>query len=69
MDWMVEVYFFFDFFHFQKKYKPTPDRIYNPMAKNIGLTASPKKYVMIRISVVLISEIKNKYYYFYNKVS
>ena len=24
-------YFVFDFFHFQKKYKPTPDRAYTPM--------------------------------------
>ena len=47
-------YFFFNFFHFQKKYKPTPDRIYNPMPKYIGFTTSPKKYEMIRIRVVLI---------------
>ena len=24
-------YLVFDFFHFQKKYKPTPDRAYTPM--------------------------------------
>jgi len=25
------IYLVFDFFHFQKKYKPTPDRAYTPM--------------------------------------
>ena len=47
-------YFFFDFFHFQKKYNITPDRIYNPMNRYTGFTASPKKYEIIKIRAVLI---------------
>jgi len=47
-------YLVFDFFfHFQKKYKPTPDRTYNTMARYIGFTTSPKRYEVIRIRVVL----------------
>ena len=48
------IYLVFDFFHFQKKYKPTPDRAYTPMNIYIGFTLSPKRYAMIRLRVVLI---------------
>ena len=47
-------YLVFDFFfHFQKKYKPTPNRIYTPMNIYIGFTLSPKRYAMRRLRVVL----------------
>ena len=48
------IYLVFDFFHFQKKYKPTPDRAYTPMNIYIGFTLSPKRYAMRRLRVVLI---------------
>ena len=48
-------YLLFDFFfHFQKKYIPTPNRIYTPMNIYIGFTLSPKMYARIRLRVVLI---------------
>ena len=47
------IYFAFDFFHFQKKYKPTPDRAYIPMNIYIGFTLSPKRYAMRRLKPVL----------------
>ena len=48
-------YLFFDFFfHFQKKYKPTPNMIYTPMNIYIGFTLSPKRYAMKRLVAVLI---------------
>ena len=50
----IGIYLVFDFFHFQKKYKPTPDRAYTPMNIYIGFTLSPKRYAMIRLKVVLI---------------
>ena len=40
--------------HFLNKYKPTPDRTNNPMARYIGFTTSPKRYEVKRIRVVLI---------------
>ena len=46
-------YLVFDFFHFQKKYKPTPDRAYTPMNIYIGFTLSPKRYAMRRLKPVL----------------
>ena len=46
-------YLVFDFFHFQKKYKPTPDREYIPMNIYIGFTLSPKRYAMRRLRPVL----------------
>ena len=46
-------YLVFDFFHFQKKYKPTPDRTYTPMNIYIGFTLSPKRYAMRRLKPVL----------------
>ena len=46
-------YLVFDFFHFQKKYKPTPDRAYTPMNIYIGFTLSPKRYARRRLRVVL----------------
>ena len=50
----IGIYLVFDFFHRQKKYKPTPDRAYTPMNIYIGFTLSPKRYAMIRLRVVLI---------------
>ena len=47
------IYLVFDFFHFQKKYKPTPDKAYTPMNIYIGFTLSPKRYAMRRLRVVL----------------
>ena len=48
-------YLVFDFFfHFQKKYKATPDRTYNTMDRYIGFTTSPKRYAMRRLVAVLI---------------
>ena len=47
------IYLVFDFFHFQKKYKPTPDRAYIPMNIYIGFTTSPKRYAMRRLVAVL----------------
>ena len=47
------IYLVFDFFHFQKKYKPTPDRAYTPMNIYIGFTLSPKRYAMRRLKPVL----------------
>ena len=47
------IYLVFDFFHFQKKYKPTPDRAYTPMNIYIGFTTSPKRYAMRRLVAVL----------------
>ena len=48
------IYLVFDFFfHFQKKYKPTPDRAYIPMNIYIGFTLSPKRYAMRRLRAVL----------------
>jgi len=47
------IYLAFDFFHFQKKYKPTPDRAYTPMNIYIGFTLSPKRYAMRRLKPVL----------------
>ena len=48
------IYLVFDFFfHFQKKYKPTPDRAYTPMNIYIGFTLSPKRYAMRMLRVVL----------------
>ena len=49
----IGVYLVFDFFHFQKKYKPTPDRAYTPMNIYIGFTTSPKRYAMRRLVAVL----------------
>ena len=46
-------YLVFDFFHFQKKYKPTPDRAYTPMNIYTGFTSSPKRYAMRRLKPVL----------------
>jgi len=47
-------YLFFDFFfHFQKKYIPTPNRIYTPMNIYIGFTLSPKSHAMKRLVAVL----------------
>ena len=55
------IYLVFDFFHFQKKYKPTPDRAYTPMNIYIGFTLSPKRYARRRLRVVLnyFSSFKN----------
>ena len=47
------IYLVFDFFHFQKKYKPTPDRAYTPMNIYIGFTLFPKRYAMRRLKPVL----------------
>jgi len=48
------IYLVFDFFfHFQKKYIPTPDRAYIPMNIYIGFTLSPKRYAMRRLKPVL----------------
>jgi len=47
------IYLLFDFFHFQKKYKPTPDRTYTPMNIYIGFTLSPNRYARRRLRVVL----------------
>jgi len=47
------IYLVFDFFHFQKKYIPTPDRAYTPMNIYIGFTLSPKRYAMRRLKPVL----------------
>ena len=48
------IYLVFDFFfHFQKKYTPTPDRAYIPMNIYIGFTTSPKRYAMRRLVAVL----------------
>jgi len=47
------IYLVFDFFHFQKKYIPTPDRAYIPMNIYIGFTLSPKRYAMRRLVAVL----------------
>ena len=48
------IYLVFDFFfHFQKKYKPTPDRAYIPMNIYIGFTLSPKNHAMRRLKPVL----------------
>ena len=47
------IYLVYDFFHFQKKYKPTPDRAYTPMNIYIGFTLSPKRYAMRRLKPVL----------------
>ena len=49
----IGIYLDFDFFHFQKKYKPTPDRAYTPMNIYIGFTLSPKRYAMRRLKPVL----------------
>ena len=47
-------YLFFDFFfHFQKKYIPTPNRIYTPMNIYIGFTLSPKSHAKNRLVAVL----------------
>ena len=47
-------YLVFDFFfHFQKKYKATPDRAYIPMNIYIGFTLSPRRYAMSRLKPVL----------------
>jgi len=47
-------YLVFDFFfHFQKKYKPTPDRIYTPMNIYIGFTLSPKSHAKNRLVAAL----------------
>jgi len=46
-------YLVFFFFHFQKKYKPTPVRAYIPMNIYIGFTLSPKRYAMRRLVAVL----------------
>ena len=47
-------YLLFDFFfHFQKKYKPTPNRIYTPMNIYIGFTLSPKSHAIKRLVAVL----------------
>ena len=51
---LFQHYLFLLFFHFQKKYTPTPDRAYIPMNIYIGFTLSPKRYAMIRLRVVLI---------------
>jgi len=48
------IYLFFDFFHFQKKYNPTPDRAYTPTNIYIGFTLSPKRYARRRLVAVLI---------------
>ena len=49
-----DCYLFFDFFfHFQKKYIPTPNRIYTPMNIYIGFTLSPKSHAMRRLVAVL----------------
>jgi len=47
------IYSVFDFFNFQKKYKPTPDKAYTPMNIYIGFTLSPKRYARRRLRVVL----------------
>jgi len=47
------IYLVFDFFHFQKKYIPTPYRAYIPMNIYIGFTLSPKRYAMRRLKPVL----------------
>ena len=49
----IGIYLVFDFFHFQKKYMPTPDRAYIPMNIYIGFTTSPKRYAMRRLVAVL----------------
>ena len=47
-------YLVFDFFfHFQKKYKPTPNRTYTPMNIYIGFTTSPKSHAISRLVAVL----------------
>ena len=47
-------YLFIDFFfHFQKKYIPTPNRTYTPMNIYIGLTLSPKSHAKNRLVAVL----------------
>ena len=46
-------YLLFDFFHFQKKYIPTPNRIYTPMNIYIGFTLSPKSHAKNRLVAVL----------------
>ena len=48
------IYLVFDFFfHFQKKYIPTPNRIYTPMNIYIGFTLSPKSHAIKRLVAVL----------------
>ena len=47
------IYLLFDFFHFQKKYKPAPDSAYTPTNIYIGFTLSPKRYAMRRLKPVL----------------
>ena len=49
----IGIYLVFDFFHFQKKYIPTPDRAYIPMNIYIGFTLSPRRYAMRRLKPVL----------------
>ena len=47
-------YLVFDFFfHFQKKYIPTPDSAYIPMNIYIGFTLSPKSHAISRLVAVL----------------
>ena len=47
-------YLVFDFFfHLQKRYIPTLNRIYTPMNIYIGFTLSPKRYAMRRLKPVL----------------
>ena len=50
---LFQHYLFLLFFHFQKKYKPTPVRAYTPMNIYIGFTLSPKRYAMRRLKPVL----------------
>ena len=51
----IGIYLVFDFFfHFQKKYIPTPNRIYTPMNIYIGFTLSPKSHAKNRLVAVLI---------------
>ena len=48
------IYLFFDFFfHFQKKYIPTPVKRQTPMNIYIGFIISPKRYAMRRLVAVL----------------
>ena len=48
------IYLVFDFFfHFQKKYIPTPDSAYIPMNIYIGFTLSPKSHAISRLVAVL----------------
>ena len=49
----IGIYLVFDFFHFQKKYIPAPDRAYIPMNIYIWFTLSPKRYAISRLRVVL----------------